>query len=135
MGNGPQRKNLKSDTGAVEFLGHVPYDEMSAVYRSGDVLLLPSRAKGFPRTVLEALASEAPVVSSKLEHTAPVIQRAGEIVPIGYIDGYIKSLIRIMNYSDELGRIGRAMVDDEFRWKNTVEQSTQILSSIVRDSN
>ena len=51
---------------AVTFLGQVPYDEMPAMYRIGDLLVLPSRAEGVPRTIMEALSSNLPVVSSNL---------------------------------------------------------------------
>lgn len=71
-GDGPLREELKTQASSlgisdvVKFLGNVPYDEMPKVYRSGDVLVLPSRAEGVPRTVMEAIASEVRPVMSDL---------------------------------------------------------------------
>ena len=71
-GEGPLREQLEqrgAELGVreqVTFLGQVPYEEMPSVYRSADVLVLPSRAEGVPRTIMEALSSGVPVVSSDL---------------------------------------------------------------------
>jgi glycogen(starch) synthase len=85
-GDGPLREELEAQVrelgieSAVTFLGHVPYDEMPKVYRSADVLVLPSRAEGVPRTVLEAMASGIPVVVSDLDQMADIIDETGRTV-------------------------------------------------------
>lgn len=131
VGKGPMRSDLEDmAAGAVEFLGHVSYDEMPEVYQAGDVLVLPSRAEGLPRTVLEAFASGIPVVSSHLEHTASVVQIGGETVEVGDVEGYVSALERVLHRTEELGDNGRQTVVEEFRWQDTVERSTSVLSSL-----
>lgn len=130
VGDGPLQEELERDGEDVIFLGHVPYDEMPAIYRSGDVLLLSSRAEGFPRTVLEAFASRMPVVSSHLEQTASLVQEGGKTVPIGDIEGYTAALEQVLKNRDGLGDKGRHTVVDRFRWQDTVEQTTGVLANL-----
>jgi len=132
LGDGPMRDKLEgmADQSVVEFLGHIPFDEMPAVYRAGDVLLLPSRAEGLPRTVLEAFASGVPVVSSYLEHTASVVQKGGETVEIGDVEGYVRALERVLDRRADLGAAGRETVVEKFRWRETVERTTAVLKSL-----
>jgi glycosyltransferase involved in cell wall biosynthesis len=135
VGDGPMRSELEAmATERVAFLGQVPYEEMPAVYRAGDVLVLPSRAEGLPRTVLEAFASGVPVVSSHLEHTAPVVRAGGETVEIGNVEGYASALERVLDRTQELGTDGRQTVIEEFRWQDTVERSTSVLASLSSKS-
>jgi glycosyltransferase involved in cell wall biosynthesis len=131
VGDGPMRSELaaKASENAV-FLGQVPYDEMPAIYRSGDALVLPSRAEGLPRTVLEAFASGVPVVSSHLEHIAPVVQQAGETVPVGDVEAYRETLERVLS-AGGLGSTGRDVAIDQFRWETTVERTTRALQALL----
>ncbi|WP_436903764.1 glycosyltransferase family 4 protein [Halovenus halobia] len=131
VGDGPMRDELEMKAGSeVEFLGRVPYEEMPAVYRAGDVLMLPSRAEGLPRTVLEAFAAGMPVVSSELEHTAPIVAKGGETVNIGDIEGYVEALTRVYERRDELGTAGKESVTAQFQWGDTVAETTKMLESI-----
>jgi len=131
VGDGPMRSELEAmATEVVEFLGQVPYDEMPNVYLAGDALVLPSRAEGLPRTVLEAFASGLPVVSSHLEHTANVVRRAGETVPVGDIDGYRTALERVLD-EPSLGATGRDVAVEDFRWGRTVERTTRALQGLL----
>lgn len=132
VGDGPMRGELESMApDAVEFLGQVPYDEMPAIYRAGDVLVLPSRAEGLPRTVLEAFASGVPVVSSHLEHTAPVVTQGGETVPVGDVVGYREAVERVLANRQQLGEQGRATVLNSFQWRDTVAATTERLEALV----
>ena len=68
-GDGPRREAIESAAGAeTVLLGERPYSEMPALYRGADALVLPSRAEGTPRTVLEAFACGTPVACSNLPH-------------------------------------------------------------------
>ncbi|MGH8910463.1 MAG: glycosyltransferase family 4 protein [Egibacteraceae bacterium] len=49
----------------VELAGYVAYDDAPAVYRRGDVFVSPTYAEGFSNTILEAMASGLPVVSTR----------------------------------------------------------------------
>lgn len=50
--------------GHVELLGAVPYERAHEVYRRGEVFVSPTYAEGFSNTILEAMASGLPVVST-----------------------------------------------------------------------
>ena len=49
---------------AVRFTGRIENDAMAELYRSADIVLNPSLADNMPNSVLEALASGVPVVST-----------------------------------------------------------------------
>lgn len=68
---------------AVTFCGQVPYDEMPAVYRGADAFILPSRAEGVPRTIMEAMATGVPVVASDLPQVRNLVSDGGYTVNVG----------------------------------------------------
>jgi glycogen(starch) synthase len=133
-GDGPLRGELETqvrDLGvgeSVHFLGHVPYDEMPAVYRAADTLVLPSRTEGVPRTVLEAMASEVPVVVSDLEQMDGVISDGGRTVSVE--DGEFGTAVLESLAGDGGGT--RERVLENYRWAETVERTTAALESICR---
>ena len=132
-GEGPLREELAEladelrVSEAIHFLGHLPYDEMPSIYRAGDALVLPSRAEGMPRTVIEAMASGIPVVASDLEQVAPVVERAGVAVPVGEVEGFAAGLGAVLDgeYSDP-----RAVAEEGFGWAETVERATAVLEGL-----
>ena len=115
--------------GSVTFLGHVPYNEMPKVYRSGDVLVLPSRAEGVPRTVLEAMASGMRVVVSDLDQVNSVFEEGIRTVQSDDATGFSRKI------QDQLSNrtTGDSNTDSnsvEFSWRNTVESATVILEQV-----
>jgi glycosyltransferase involved in cell wall biosynthesis len=50
--------------GRTTFLGYVPIEEAPEVYRSADVFVSPTYSEGFSNTLLEAMASGLPVVTT-----------------------------------------------------------------------
>ncbi len=64
-GIGPDLEEARARAdGRTTFLGYVPPDEAPAVYRSADVFVSPTYSEGFSNTLLEAMASGLPIVST-----------------------------------------------------------------------
>lgn len=68
---------------AVQFISHVPLDQMPAHYRSGDICVVPSLYENAPYTVLEAQASGKPVVGTSAGGSKEYIanNETGLVVP------------------------------------------------------
>lgn len=139
-GDGPLRPELtaqaaeRSVDDAVDFLGTVSYEEMPAVYRSADVLMLPSEAEGLPRTVLEALAIGTPVVTSDLPQLINVVADAGRTVspdsPSALADAVIE-LLSDNRMREQCGRRGRERIEKQFDWDATVRETTAVLERLA----
>ena len=71
-GSGPEQqtlKNLAAELGlqnSVIFTGRVDNNDMAALYQKADIMINPSLADNMPISVLEALASGVPVVSTNV---------------------------------------------------------------------
>jgi glycosyltransferase involved in cell wall biosynthesis len=79
-GSGPDEAALKAlaaelgVVSAVQFAGRVERDEMAALLRSCAIALNPSRVDNMPNSVLEALASGVPVVSTAVGGVPYIVQ-------------------------------------------------------------
>ena len=79
-GSGPEEGCLRElaaelrlgDT--IRFAGRLDRDAMAALYRSADIVLNPSLADNMPNSVLEALASGVPVVSTNVGGVPYIVQ-------------------------------------------------------------
>jgi len=131
-GDGALREDLEAQVAelgigeSVTFLGHVPYDEMPKVYRSGDVLVLPSRAEGVPRTVLEAMASGNAIVTSRLKQIEDIVNSAGRTVEDMSAESLSDSLLDLLGAGGESEEQSVA----NHQWQSTVEDTTAHLESI-----
>jgi glycosyltransferase involved in cell wall biosynthesis len=80
IGDGPERKNLEKFArlhdlnGAVTFEGWLPRSDVAAAYRSATVLVQLSHYEGMSNTILEALASGLPVVTSRIPENMELIE-------------------------------------------------------------
>lgn len=122
---------------AVSFLGHVDYARMPALYRRASLLVLPSRAEGQPRTVLEAMATGLPFVATDLDQLGPLLERGG--LPFGPGDvetcaSHVETLLEHPEQRDRLGDRGRRYVESEHRWRDTVRETTRVLEDVAENA-
>ncbi|GAB3684704.1 glycosyltransferase family 4 protein [Salinarchaeum chitinilyticum] len=128
--NGPataEGERVGSDsTSASQFLGHVDYDEMPDVYRAADLLVLPSRAEGMPRTVLEARASGIPVVTTDLDHVASLDDPGVRTVPVGDVDALAECVVETLEAGARKGdhRDGSALAIGDVASDGAVDDGT-----------
>ncbi|MFC4990430.1 glycosyltransferase family 4 protein [Saliphagus infecundisoli] len=131
-GEGPKREEIEAraaDLGiadAVTFLGQVPYEDMPAVYRGVDALVLPSQMEGVPRTIMEALSAGVQVVSSDLPQIRSAFGDSVAYASEGEVAVFGDQLLNTLNESPN------PSLHDEFGWQQTVEETTRVLERLTK---
>lgn len=107
-GSGPLAESLRTlaeNLGlvdAVKFTGRLDREEMAQAYRNADIAINPSLVDNMPNSVLEAMASGVPVVSTDVGGV-PYIVADGQtalLVPPGSPDVMAEAIIRLMDDCD-----------------------------------
>jgi glycosyltransferase involved in cell wall biosynthesis len=112
----------------IHFLGDLAQDAVGGWFAAADVAVAPSvrddsgNVDGLPNTVLEALASGTPLVSTAAGGIAAVVEdgRSGVIVPErdpGSLAAALTALLRDPQRGAGLGQAGRALVEARFGWE------------------
>jgi glycosyltransferase involved in cell wall biosynthesis len=119
----------------VKMLGVVSHSEMSKVYQNADVLILPSYSEGMPIVMLEAMASEMPVIVSDVGAVSEILVDGdgGFIVPVGDIEAIVSKIslfTRDRKLIESLGKRGRNNILSRFR--NFIDNQIQIYEEILR---
>jgi glycosyltransferase involved in cell wall biosynthesis len=142
VGDGPMRCELETFAHArgvaprVRFVGPVAFDALPDFYRAADVFLFPTvRREGQPGVMLEAMASELPVIASRLGANEEVVDDGdtGWLVPRGdaaALAAKIQALAGDRALARSMGRRGRARVlarwTPEVRSRRIVELFTSV---------
>jgi glycosyltransferase involved in cell wall biosynthesis len=138
VGEGPLREELERRAESLEvarsvrFLGHLEYDEMPSVYRGADVLVLPSRAEGLPRTVLEAMASGVVPVTSDLAQVRGVVEGFGVTVDVADTQALADGISRFLDPTEFAGGtpLGVQRIRSEYDWSRTALRTTEQLRTL-----
>jgi glycosyltransferase involved in cell wall biosynthesis len=114
-GNGPlvpTMRELASSLGLedrVHFLGF--RDDIPTLMRASRAVLLVSAQEGLPRSVMEALCLEVPVIGTRVRGTKDLLDSEhGILVELGDVDGIARALDWAAAHPDrcqEMGRRGR----------------------------
>jgi glycosyltransferase involved in cell wall biosynthesis len=107
-GDGPIRDSLQRQINATGFAEHIHLlgfrDDIMDFYQGLDIFVLNSLREGLPNVVLEAMAYEVPVISTRV---------AG--VPRLITNGYDGVLIDIKNEMELKLRLGKLIEDFDYR--------------------
>ena len=118
----------------ILFTGHL--DDMPRVYGAIDLLVQPSIAEPFGRTLIEAMAMQVPVISTKAGGAVEVVEngKTGLLVPPQDVEALAKAILRIMENRDwarQLGQTGRKRVEEEFTIEEHARRVQQVYSRIL----
>jgi glycosyltransferase involved in cell wall biosynthesis len=72
-GTGPLRERLQARYPEAHWRGHVPRQELPAIYSAADVFVFPSRSETFGLVMLEAMACGLPVAAYPVEGPLDVV--------------------------------------------------------------
>jgi glycosyltransferase involved in cell wall biosynthesis len=137
-GSGPEEGRLKrlavrlELNDAVRFAGRLDREEIAVLYRSADVSLNPSLVDNMPNSLLEALASGVPVVSSDVGGVPYMVKHEHDamLVPAGSPDRMAEAIARIFEDSTLRNRLVAAGLETARRhsWQRVAPVLARIYS-------
>lgn len=97
-------------SGAIRFLGRVPYAELRDCYRNTSVFAMPSCGEGFGLVYLEAMAEDKPCIASTDDAACEVVMggETGLLVRYGDRPGLARVVVELLNDADKRRRLGTA---------------------------
>jgi teichuronic acid biosynthesis glycosyltransferase TuaC len=121
---------------AVEFLGHLPHQNVMGHYAACDVFVLPSSPEGFGIVYLEAMAHGKPVIACQGEGIGDVIEhgKTGLLVPPRDSTAVAAAIRTLLLDPKAARRIGAAGKDraSQFTWRRNAERLLGIYEEVAR---
>lgn len=152
VGMGPEEKNLRKialDNNLhlgknIFFLGSVPHEEVSSIFASGDVCIVPSitdpvtkEREGQGMVAIESLATGTCVIASKSGGLGDIIDGHStglltEEKNNNDIADKILILLRDKKYRQSLAKTGRIFVRNNYDWKNISKNLSKIYEEVAK---
>ena len=143
VGSGPQEEELralvqkKGLTDRVTFVPRVAHDKVPDELAKLDVYVALSRQESFGVAVIEASASELPVVVSNVGGLPEVVVDAstGYLVPANDPASAALRIAELLASEDLRGRMGKAgrlFVEQDYGWNASVDRMLGVLHAAVR---
>ncbi len=136
VGDGSLRnyvENISNDR--IKVLGQVPYNQIPNILSNASVLVLPSYMEGLPTVILEALASEVPVVASNIGGIPEIVidNETGFLFPTGNTKIFANRIMNLLddeNARNKMGRNGLDLVKKFYTWDKVVTRTEKIYSDL-----
>jgi glycosyltransferase involved in cell wall biosynthesis len=116
----------------VHFLGWETADEVKKQYAAANLFLHPSRHEGMPNAILEAMASELPVIATRISGNEELVidGQTGLLVTADDSKELAESLRTLLGQAErrkQMGVAGRRRAEESFGWKYVAERYQSIL--------
>ena len=143
-GDGPEMENLKlhaRNKGVgedVTFLGNIPQADVLKLNKKSAVYIQNSTYEGLPHTVLEAFASEVPVIGTDIPGTNEAVyhEKTGLLVPAGDSKALAAAIKRIFEETDLCVTItegGKKLLAEKFSWKSHISNLTETFQKMASE--
>ena len=144
VGDGPERPALERRAEQmglqdhVEFCGYKSQSEVAEALSGTDIFVLPSFAEGVPVVLMEAMASQVPVVTSMVAGVPELVEDgvSGLLLPPGAVAPMVAALNTLLDDPDlraDMGRAGQAKVARDFVSTVEAEKLMQVFQKYGGD--
>ena len=140
-GSGPELealRSLASELGiqdAVEFCGRLDRTRMAELYRRATVVMNPSRVDNMPNSVLEAMASGVPLVTTDAGGIPFIVRNdvTGLIVRAGDFAAMASAVLRLLKDDECAQRLRDAALSDvqQYTWPRIRQQWAAVYASVL----
>lgn len=120
----------------ISFVGYLRGDELNSIYKSADILVMPSVSEPFGITALEALANKTPVLISKQSGVAEVVTHAlkADFWDVAEMANKITVLLKNKSLHDCLQENGNKEVK-ELSWSKAAQKCINIYKKLLKKYN
>lgn len=120
----------------ISFVGYLRGDELNSIYKSADVLVMPSVSEPFGITALEALANKTPVLVSKQSGVAEVITHAlkADFWDVDEMVNKITVLLKNKSLQECLQENGNKEVR-KLSWTHAAKKCINLYKKLLKKSN
>ncbi len=141
VGDGMLKSELRDLVNSLGIQNNVIFcgfrEDLPRIYADLDILVLTSLNEGLPVAVIEAMASQTPVVAYDVGGVRDLIEPGvnGISVPFGDVDGLAESIIRLLKSPREresLGRSGRRKVYPRLHRKRMIQEIENLYTELLK---
>lgn len=143
VGDGPLKLDLINLATELKINNNVvftgPRDDIPNLLAISDVFVLASSWEGLPNVILEAMAAEKPIIATSVGGVPEVVEnnKNGFLIKPDDKNELTNTLIKMLELSNnernEMGKIGRCIVEKKFTIKRTIETTEQLYSELLRN--
>jgi glycosyltransferase involved in cell wall biosynthesis len=116
VGDGPDKKSLEAWSASAKLSGHVTFtgalgqDKVRDYYDRTDIFVLASFAEGVPVVLMEAMAKEIPVISTRITGIPELIehQEDGLLAVPGDPEDLARQIRQLLDSAEMRNRLGKA---------------------------
>lgn len=120
----------------VDVLGYTPYEAAPEVYCEGDIFVSPTFAEGFSNTILEAMASGLPVVSTRSVGVVDCLRHEENalLTDVNDVPGLVAGLHRMLTDEDlrrALAEVALEEVRRVYSWPAVAKRIVDVYEGLV----
>jgi len=141
VGDGPLKNDLTKKVESEDlreriiFTGHIPQEKLPFYYSAGDIFVFSSFYDNFPNSVLEAMASELPVVAPSVGGIPMIVENEvnGYLYSSGNLEEFVekvKILLKNSSLREKIGKENRKKIIENFNWKKSAEKLKELYEQL-----
>jgi glycosyltransferase involved in cell wall biosynthesis len=118
----------------LRFTGYIPEEDLAALYSSCTAFIYPSLYEGFGLPPLEAMASGAPVITSRIGSITEVVGQGALLIEPMDAAGLAASIVKLLEDErarERLRQKGRERAA-EFTWEKTAAQTLEVYREAIK---
>lgn len=142
VGDGEERQNLEELAEKlnlkkwVSFLGQIPSERIPEYMVASDIFVLPSLSEGFPLTILEAMASGLPIVTTRVRGLPEIVKDSenGFLVEPQNPGQIADKVLLVLNDDDLRERMAKNNWQraKQYSWQNVAKSLEEIYCRVTR---
>ncbi|MGL5794522.1 MAG: glycosyltransferase family 4 protein, partial [Waterburya sp.] len=119
----------------IIFLGSLPQEKLLPYYQAADVVINPSLSEAFGMSLVEAMATETPVVATKIGGMTEIVdhQVNGLLTEPGDTQELAEAMLNIVSNPEQallMGKAGRKKVLQHYSWEQIAKNLNSRYASV-----